>query len=74
LVHRLGIITVKYIVEYIVKSGRKRERIERKRKYIIDYIVLSSILRIDTKASLYRRERGALTSNLIHVGQTSHIH
>jgi hypothetical protein len=36
---------VKYIVEYIVESGRKeRERRERKQKHIIDYIVLSSII------------------------------
>jgi hypothetical protein len=59
-------------VEYIIESGR-RER-ERERKHIIDYIVLSSLLRIDTRAFLYRRERGALTSNLTNVGQAPHIH
>jgi hypothetical protein len=46
----------------------KGEREERKRKHIIDYIVFSSILGMDTRASLYRRERGALASNLTNVG------
>ena len=35
----------------------------------MDYIVLSSMIRMDTRASLYRRERGALASNLTNVGQ-----
>jgi hypothetical protein len=36
------------------------EREERERKHIIEYIILSSILGMDTRASLYRRERRAL--------------
>jgi hypothetical protein len=65
--------SVEYIVEYIIESGR-REREEREQKHIIDYIILSSLLRMDTRASLYRRERGALASNLTNVGQAPHIH
>ena len=57
-----------------MESGRKREREERERKHIMDYIVLSNILGMDTRASLYRRERGALASNLTNVGQAPHIH
>jgi hypothetical protein len=39
-----------------------------------DYIVLSIMYDMNTIASLYRRERGALTPNLTNVGQAPHIH
>jgi hypothetical protein len=68
------VLSVKYIVEYIVESGRKRERRERNRKHIIDYIVLSSFFEMDTRVSLYKRKIGALASNLTNVGQAPHIH
>ena len=54
--------------------AEEREREERERKHIMDYIVLSSLIRIDTRASLYRREREALTFNLTNMGQAPHIH
>jgi hypothetical protein len=41
----------------------------------MDYIVLyCDDIRMDTIASLYKRERGALASNLTNVGQAPHIH
>jgi hypothetical protein len=51
-----------------------REREERERKPTMDYIVLCLIYDMNTIASLYRRERGALTPNLTNVGQAPHIH
>jgi hypothetical protein len=38
----------------------------------MDYIVLYCDIRMDTIASLYRRERGALTLNLTNVGLAPH--
>ena len=58
----------------ILWRAEERVREERERKHIMDYIVLSSFIRIDTRASLYRKERGALPSNLTNVGQAPHIH
>ena len=66
--HALNFHRVKDIVEYIIESGRKREKRERERKHIMDYIVLSSLIKMDTRASLYRKERGTLTSNLTNMG------
>jgi ribosomal protein S7 len=47
---------VKYVVEYIMESGKR----ERERKHTIDYIVLRLIIIMDTDAFIYRE-----ASNLI---------
>ena len=69
-----GSDTMLNILLNILWRAEKREREERERKHIMDYIVLSSLLGMDTRASLYRRESGALASNLTNVGQATHIH
>ena len=58
----------------ILWRAEEREREEREQKHIMDYIVLSNLIRMDTRASLCRKKRGALTSNLTNVGQAPHIH
>jgi hypothetical protein len=58
-------------------KAEEEEREEREPKPIIDYIVLYcdiKYIRMNTIASLYRREKKALTPNLTNVGQTPHIH
>ena len=66
--------TMLNILLNILWRAEEREREERERKHIMDYIVLSSLIRMDIRASLYRRERGALASNLTNVGRAPHIH
>jgi hypothetical protein len=43
---------IKYIVEYIIESGKRREK--REWKHIINYIVLSNLIIMDTEVSIYR--------------------
>ena len=69
-----GFDTMLNILLNILWRAEEREREERERKHIMDYIVLSNLIRMDTRASLYRRERRALASNLTNVGQAPHIH
>jgi hypothetical protein len=38
----------------ILESGRRRERKEREQKHIMDYIILSLILIMNTEISIYR--------------------
>jgi multisubunit Na+/H+ antiporter MnhE subunit len=66
-----GFVLIEYIVEYIIESGKREKR---EWKHIIDYIVLSSILKMNIRVSLYKRERGALASNFTNVRQAPHIH
>jgi hypothetical protein len=57
--------------------AEEEEREKREQKPTMDYIVLYCdirYIRMNTIASLYRRERGALAPNLTNVGQTLHIH
>ena len=63
-----GFDTMLNILLNILLRAEEREREESEWKHIMDYIVLSSFIRMDTRASLYRRERGALASNLTNVG------
>ena len=74
MIQNLCFDTMLNILLNILWRAEEREREERERKHIMDYIVLSSFIRMDTRASLYRRERGALASNLTNVGQAPHIH
>ena len=52
-------------------------RLEAKAPFSLLYkeaLVSILIKLLNTRASLYRRERGALASNLTNVGQAPHIH
>ena len=69
-----GSDTMLNILLNILWRVEEREREEREPKHIMDYIVLSNLIIMDTRASLYRREKGTLVSNLINVGQAPHIH
>jgi hypothetical protein len=58
----------------ILYRAEEGEKEERERKLTMDYIILYCDMRLNTIASQYRRERGALTPNLTNVGQAPHIH